>query len=316
MKSFFSGVSAKLALAVLAAGAMFTSCYDSENGDVTVKLPQPAKYVISGNITDGATGDAITTATVTIDGAAVDATKGYIYAESSVGDHTVAVSAPGYKDVQRVIKFGVATDGSTVIGNADFVLYVADAEIVAPDATGEATPAATEALFNDIKEKLSNDFLASLGSKAQDLLSGSDEKGTYVSAAVIMKAEEGEDLTVTVPQYTGFESSIPMIDTKAATEGQMWNASASAFLGLPYGITVSDSMWTVTLKGVTGKAITGYRYTVWFDSKSLTFNAIEGTVLYPGSAVCVPIYDSHDSHDIHNIHGNGNGAGGGASMQY
>ena len=34
MKSKFFGLSAKLALAVLAVGTTLTSCYDSENGDV------------------------------------------------------------------------------------------------------------------------------------------------------------------------------------------------------------------------------------------------------------------------------------------
>ena len=34
MKSKFFSLNAKLALAVLAVGTMFTGCYDSENGDV------------------------------------------------------------------------------------------------------------------------------------------------------------------------------------------------------------------------------------------------------------------------------------------
>ena len=57
MKSRFFGLSAKLALAVLAVGFTFTSCYDSANdgiivpGDVDVVIPAP-KYEVTGYVTD------------------------------------------------------------------------------------------------------------------------------------------------------------------------------------------------------------------------------------------------------------------------
>lgn len=71
MKSKFFGFTAKLAMAILAVGTMFTSCYDSENGDVTKPYvaPDPV-YLISGTITDVETGAAITDATITVNGTA------------------------------------------------------------------------------------------------------------------------------------------------------------------------------------------------------------------------------------------------------
>ena len=41
MKSKFFSLNAKLALAVLAVGTMFTGCYDSENGDVNKPYVAP-----------------------------------------------------------------------------------------------------------------------------------------------------------------------------------------------------------------------------------------------------------------------------------
>ena len=53
MKSKIFGLNAKLALAVLAVGTMFTGCYDSENGDVKKPYvaPDPV-YYIAGTVTD------------------------------------------------------------------------------------------------------------------------------------------------------------------------------------------------------------------------------------------------------------------------
>lgn len=71
MKSKFFGFSAKLALAILAVGATFASCYDSENGDVTKPYKAPgAVYSFVGTITNNITGTAVSGATVTLTGAA------------------------------------------------------------------------------------------------------------------------------------------------------------------------------------------------------------------------------------------------------
>ena len=78
MKSKFFGLNAKLALAVLAVGTMFTGCYDSENGDVTKPYqPLPAAYYVMGTITDAETGEALTNGvTVQVEGTSVTLTEG------------------------------------------------------------------------------------------------------------------------------------------------------------------------------------------------------------------------------------------------
>ena len=105
MKSKFFGLNAKLALAVLAVGTMFTSCYDSENGDVNKPyVPEPAKYVITGNVTDYETGEAISATvtvpnfTVTTDGATFSAVAQGLTAVTTV---PVEISATGYTSVTR-----------------------------------------------------------------------------------------------------------------------------------------------------------------------------------------------------------------------
>ena len=71
MKSKFFGLNAKLALAVLAVGTMFTSCYDSENGDVTQPYVAPNPiYTFTGTVVNDVTGAPVEGASVTLSGAA------------------------------------------------------------------------------------------------------------------------------------------------------------------------------------------------------------------------------------------------------
>lgn len=69
MKSKLFGLNAKLALAVLAVGTMFASCYDSENGDVTKPYKAPkAVITIAGTVTNNVTGAPVEKAGVSLSG--------------------------------------------------------------------------------------------------------------------------------------------------------------------------------------------------------------------------------------------------------
>ena len=98
MKSKFFGLNAKLALAVLAVGTMFTSCYDSENGDVTQPYQAPdAVYTFTGTVTSQLTGKGVADATVTFSGAVTetvktDATGTYQYTTTDVAAGETAVN--------------------------------------------------------------------------------------------------------------------------------------------------------------------------------------------------------------------------------
>jgi len=123
MKSKFFGLNAKLALAVLAVGAMFTGCYDSENGDVTKPYvaPDPV-YTVSGTITDALSGAVITNATVSVSDSKGDLTWNngtYSVQVNSSGSKTVTVSATGYDAVERTINIATLEKGqaSTTVVN-------------------------------------------------------------------------------------------------------------------------------------------------------------------------------------------------------
>ncbi len=101
MKTKFFGISAKLALAIMAvSGALFTSCYDSVDGDVTPPpvLPDPV-YSISGVVTNLATGLPVQGVTLTFTPASgtafTAATSNGAYNASTkvAGAYTVAVDA-------------------------------------------------------------------------------------------------------------------------------------------------------------------------------------------------------------------------------
>ena len=109
MKSKFFGLNAKLALAVLAVGTMFTSCYDSENGDVTQPYQAPdAVYTFTGTVTSQLTGKGVDGATVTFSGAVTgtvntDATGTYQFTTTTVdaGKPAVNIEVSG-KDFEKV----------------------------------------------------------------------------------------------------------------------------------------------------------------------------------------------------------------------
>ena len=318
MKSIFSSLNAKLALAVLAVGTMFASCYDSENGDVTVTPTPEPKYVISGNITDGATGKAITTAVVTINDEPVDATKGYIYKEyNAAGEYTVSVAAEGYKDVTRTIYLGETVDGGVSVGNADFTLYgVGEEDLLNPDYDQPVD--ATKAQAEEILALVKADIEA--GAAGLDNVTiTTDENGntTLTGEAVTEGAPVNAPYTVSIPKYNGFASTIAQDDnnvwTKAITEGQIWNASAARDLGLSYGMVATAIKYT--FDAVAGKSVGAYKVTINFENKVLSYNGAEGIVMYQSDYHVDPVWDSHDSHDSHDGHGNSNGAGGGETME-
>lgn len=325
MKSIFSSLNAKLALAVLAVGTMFASCYDSENGDVTVNVkPDPAKYYIAGNVTNAETGEKLEGAVITMNGEPVNYTGSAFNVEVTGGtSYEFVVDLDGYYTATRTIYMPTIPDGGVSVGNADFALVSVLADELLPE-DPESGDLATSAEAQVALDQHEDAILATLdgieGITSRELIV--DEFGNLrlVAEANITAAAEGEDKDVTLPYYHGFVSTVPQsaegIFTRAITEGSIWNASAENVLDMDYGLTFTVEPRTVTLSGVEGAAINGYTFVVYFTNKVLSFGGYKGTVTYQGEWYVVPTYDSHDNHDLHNIlHGNHNGAGGGSSME-
>lgn len=137
MKSKLFGLNAKLALAVLAVGTMFTSCYDSENGDVTKPYtPENAVYTIVGTVSNDVTGAPVAGATVTLSGAisattTTDSQGLYQVVKSCsggvAGSVTVAVSATNdYNAAEETFNVEQIDNGQSVIYYKNIIVnYVA-----------------------------------------------------------------------------------------------------------------------------------------------------------------------------------------------
>lgn len=115
MKSKFFGLNAKLALAVLAVGTMFTSCYDSENGDVAKPYVAPdAVYSFQGVVTNNITGEGVEGATIAFTGAVTGTAT-----TDAWGNYELTVTQNG----------GVAGTVNMAVSGADFEATTATVEI-------------------------------------------------------------------------------------------------------------------------------------------------------------------------------------------
>lgn len=321
MKSKLFGFGAKMALAAVAVCGMLTSCYEKEEIDATPSTtPDPAKYVIVGNLTDAATGAAVTSATVTIDGAAVagpNADGYYSKEDLTEGSHVIKVVAEGYKDAVRTVYLQKVSAGGISVGNGDFQLYgVGEDDLLSPDASGTALPEQAQAILDAQKDAIKNAFAGIEGINVDDIIFAVDAQGvpTATIKSASMNLPVGQPLVLTLPTFQGFASTISNerddLFTKAITDGQVWNASAEKVLGMPYGMTALNR--TYTINPGNGSSVLNYTLTITFKSEVLSFLGVEGTVLYQLSWDVNAEIDNHDSHDSHDAHGVNPGAGGGA----
>lgn len=322
MKSKLFGFGAKMALAAVAVCGMFASCYEKEEIDATTPInPDPAKYVIVGNLTDAATGAAVTNATVTIDGSAVDGPNadGYYSKEDlTEGSHVIKVVAEGYKDAVRTVYLQKVNAGGISVGNGDFQLYgVGEDDLLSPDnAPVSATKAQAEKILSEQKSGILTAFEGVEGIDAENITFETDENGitTVTVKSNTISSPVGGVFTVTLPTFQGrFASTIPLdrdgIFTKAITDGQLWNASAEKELNLSYGLIPANRIYTYNC--VLGESVSNYTLKIIFDNKVLSFLGVEGTVMYQSNWTVNVETESHDSHDSHDGHGSNPAAGGG-----
>lgn len=128
-KSFLGGISAKIALLVLAvSGALLTGCYkddglDASNPGGGTTVLDDAVYTITGSITDINTGAAIPNPVVTCDGQSVGVVAGTYSVKiakftSATKDVTLTFKATGYNEDQtitRVVTLNKVEDGQAVV---------------------------------------------------------------------------------------------------------------------------------------------------------------------------------------------------------
>lgn len=134
MKCKFFGATAKLAMAILAVGAMFTSCYDSENGDVTKPYKAPdAVYTFVVTVTNGITGNPVTDADVTVGTASFEEVGNGVYQKVVINDQTgtkmastvtvnVAEKTNEYAAASTIVEVADITNGQAITCYANIVV--------------------------------------------------------------------------------------------------------------------------------------------------------------------------------------------------
>lgn len=295
MKKFFS---LKMALAVLVAGAAFTSCSDSDAGDIyvpgttpggstTVNVVYPAaKYVVNGVVTDAATSAAIEGVAVSGAVTATTDANGFFTsgAQASPLNGVVTFTKAGYTTVNRTLVMVEATTG--VVSEAMNVVMTTgsavepEGELVVPDPTATVLLNAVEvpapeltSLVNDSNE----DKTVMLSVTDLDLPYGAvvpAGKGAFEDALVaFVKYHWGNDPFVGYIKFTG---SVPVV--------------------IPAGMKVVKLIVTPVV--VPSKFILG--------DEELDLDVVDQ---YQASPACAPV-DAHDPHDAHN----GDNVGGGDSQ--
>lgn len=120
-KTLFSGINARLALAIVAlTGVFLTGCYKDDGLDVNgglgeIVLPA-ASYTVNGTIFDAKTGAAITDAKVTVDPSLKTVVTGNSFtSEVSAGEVKITITAENYVTAERTVTIDKIAAGQTVV---------------------------------------------------------------------------------------------------------------------------------------------------------------------------------------------------------
>ncbi|MBO5920256.1 MAG: DUF3869 domain-containing protein [Bacteroidales bacterium] len=306
MKKFISSLNAKFALALLAVCSVFmTACYEKPE-PAPVPEPVPATYYITGTVSDGGTGEALTAGVaVKIAGQAVTLSKGsFKHQVAGAGEYVIDVTAEGYMDVTRTVQVVAVAEGQVSITSVDIALFNANT-LPAPTVTYDGGA--------DIEE----DQLESMGFGGATVTDANEFK---TEAAVEVDAVD-HAIEVKVVRNEGF--IFQGVATKAIDETAYVARALSQTLGLPfYNNSFKETSETVTV-GAEGKTLVGYSVERTFVMENYIIDMYDGTkqtfsAIYEKGFKVVSQFDVHDNHDNHDNHGGGNGGdavGGGSGNE-
>ena len=317
MKSKFFGLNAKLALAVLAVGTMFTSCYDSENGDVTKPYVAPdAVYSFQGVVTNNITGEGVEGATIAFTGAVTG---------------TATTDAWGNYELTVTQKDGVAGTVNMAVSGADFEATTAIVEI---EKIGNGQSIVyfknivvnyTSYLPEGVKINTSNN-----SSSTEQIIQGEDAEGEgYIpDLDVINNTEEPIIVTYNFTVKTGSRISEDLrdvmgagvigADTRAAFDDA--KADIKAWIVNDLGMEPTAEFGTrlyqasFTIPALQALKYVSVSYTIENQNYNYSYGAESGrvvtqtvlSVMFNANMVSVGHYHGHG-----HGHGNGENAGGG-----
>ena len=293
-KSNFFGITAKLAIAILAVGTMFTSCYDSENGDVTKPYvaPDPV-YTISGTVTDALTNQILTSATITVNGTAATNAGGSYTAKGNVGSNTIVVSATGYTQVTRnvtIAALGKGEASTTVVNVAltkEGAININDVEI-----TYSSVPS------------VQSDVLKAADHVGLDLTADENSATFERNFDITVGAELNPDLaTVFASAPSGLLNYV-----KSYLGGIIGQFGEKNIITAPYTIVIPPYYCVSSVTITYNKVVTAY--TVKHNNATYNFT-LTGLQSYGFSTQFLPNHGYSHSHGHGHGHGENLNAGGG-----
>ena len=295
MKKFISSLNAKFALAVLAVCSVFmTACYEKPE-PAPIPEPVPATYYITGTVSDGGTGEAITSGvTVTIKGQNVSLSNGsFKHQVQGAGEYAIAVAAEGYLEVTRTVQVVAVAEGQVSITSVDIALFNA------------STLPAPKVTYNGGAD-LGEDQLEGMGFNGVEVV---DER-EFTTESTVEVDPVDYPIEVRVTRNEGF--IYISNGTKAIDDAEYVSRALSQTLGMPYyNNSFKESSETVVV-GAEGKTLVAYTVVRTFIMESYTIDMYDGSkqnfaAIYEKGFKVVSQFDVHDNHDNHDNHGGGHG---------
>lgn len=314
MKNVFSGLGAKLALALLAVGTM-TSCYEKEELNVE-KTDDPIDpvYYIQGNVCDVETGKPLE-AKVTIkgpDGSSVynaTATNGYFkYQTSTDGTYTVEADCDYFFTASKTVFFPAGNKNTVSVATVDFALVSLNSPVApAPDDPNSLNTPSTREETEKMKKAAETDLMKALDGVQMSVNNIEVGDGEIIVSSNVksVSGKLSDKAVLDLPLTKGFVSTITpetSVITRA-TEGREWIAYAAKALGREYGFEpVKGVLGQITFPGRYGYSIAGYDVKAVYAVRTLSFEGKEGVVMYQEKVIVTVKYEAHDMHDGHDRH--------------
>ena len=303
MKSKFFGFTAKLAMAILAVGTMFTSCYDSENGDVSKPYKAPdAVYTFVVTVSNGITGKPVEGATVTAGSTACAGVGNGVYQAVVTNDQTgtkmpstVTVSVAAGSDYEAA----TATVNVATIENGQAITCYANI-IVNP----------TKYEPEGLKVETSSNLASETGSFTGDKTLEGDNVEYVENMDIINSSDDPMQVTKNIKVFIGAKYVQEPAQTKAIdviAELKKYIESVEGTVGTDFSTEVRPYSFLLPAKSALQKISVQYMY----DDK--TFNITYNGVSYVAKTrrvVSVIFSNTPVLTEMYHGHGHGHGHGG------
>ena len=303
MKSKFFGFTAKLAMAILAVGTMFTSCYDSENGDVSKPYKAPdAVYTFVVTVSNGITGKPVEGATVTAGSTACAGVGNGVYQAVVTNDQTgtkmpstVTVSVAAGSDYEAA----TATVNVATIENGQAITCYANI-IVNP----------TKYEPEGLKVETSSNLASETGSFTGDKTLEGDNVEYVENMDIINSSDDPMQVTKNIKVFIGAKYVQEPAQTKAIdviAELKKYIESVEGTVGTDFSTEVRHYSFLLPAKSALQKISVQYMY----DDK--TFNFTYNGVSYVAKTrrvVSVIFSNTPVLTEMYHGHGHGHGHGG------